>query len=102
MQESFIQPLVERINDFEFVWNNDDDAETTENASKRVISFYALVVIPLFNSSGNDKIDNQMKIDLIGNNEFMLKMPDVIRKFLFVMLASGNQQINDELLISMS
>ena len=43
-----------------------------------------------------------MKIDLIGNNEFMLKMPDVIRKFLFAMLASGNQQINDELLISMS
>ena len=72
----------------------------------RLRAFYTLLTIPIFNSSLNDETDGILRKSILGNPVIMNGMPDIIKMYLFMILASHTQakiedkrDINDDLLI---
>lgn len=63
-----------------------------------MVGLYCLLAIPVFNSGLNDDVDYKLRKSMLTNKRFMLKMPDTIKKFLFVMLASSVDAKAEELL----
>jgi hypothetical protein len=67
--------------DFSFIYVADIDAK---DKSKTVLAYYTLTAVPIFNNDHDDAI----KLSLLSNDEYMLAMPSVVKKFIFIVLVS--------------
>ena len=65
----------------------------------RLLAYYVLICLPLFNSSIGDETDMQLKHDILDDEELMQDMPSVIKQIIFALLAS--QPKTDDLLVKL-
>jgi hypothetical protein len=82
IRDSFIVPLISNLEeDFAFIFEEDSEFKHRTN---QLLSFYTLTAVPIFT---NEK-DDHIKLQLLNNDAYMSLMPEVVRKFIFIVLIS--------------
>jgi hypothetical protein len=82
IRDTFILPLISNLEeDFPFIFEENSEFKHRTN---QLLSFYTLTTVPIFNNEKDDAI----KLQLLNNDTYMSLMPEVVRKFIFIVLIS--------------